>query len=293
MALLTLALLLGAGAARAQVAFVYSASIYGDEKNRPLKDPEGVACNAAGQLVVADTGNARLVSFSLKGGQVSGGTEMKIEQLPYPARVQIDGKGNLLVLDRKLRKIGRVGANGGFLGFVEAKGVADPGAVAAGAFKLDVADNLYLFDMASLKVLVLDSAGNVVRQLPLPREGAMFTDIAVDAGGTIYAVDAVGATVWSADKAATAFRLLAKSLKDVMTFPIYVDAVRGRLFVVDQNGQGVVVLGLDGSYQGRQLAMGWSEGLVYYPSQLCAIDPGEAAIADRYNGRVQIFTTAR
>jgi hypothetical protein len=56
---------------------------------------------------------------------------------------------------------------------------------------------------------------------------------------------------------------------------------------------GVVVLGNDGSYQGRQLTLGWSEGSVYYPSQLCVNEKGIAAIADRGNHRVQVFTTVQ
>ncbi len=64
----------------------------------------------------------------------------------------------------------------------------------------------------------------------------------------------------------------------------------GRLLLVDQHGQGLVVLGLDGAFQGRFLAMGWSEGAVYYPSQLCVSDAGTAFVADRGNHRVQLFT---
>ncbi len=291
---LALALALGAGTARAQaVAFVHVTSIYEDDKNRPLKEPEGVACTDDGRLVVADTGNGRLLNFAFRGGLVSGGSEVKIAQLPYPVRLQLDSKGNVLVLDRKMRRIGRVDGKGAFLGYLEVKGVANPAAVIPGAFKVDGSNNLYLLDMAAQKVLVLDPSDAVVRQLDLPRDGSVFTDIALDAAGSIYAVDAVGAAVWAADRAAAAFKLLAKGLKDVVSFPGYVTAVRGRLFVVDQNGHGIVTLGLDGSYQGRQLGVGSTEGLVYYPSQLCIDDQGEAFLADRYNGRVQIFTTTR
>ena len=36
--------------------------------------------------------------------------------------------------------------------------------------------------------------------------------------------------------------------------------------------------------------MGWGEGLVYYPAQLCVTDKDELFVADRYNNRVQAFT---
>ena len=286
-----LAALLLAGTARAQApVLTHTVSIYEDEKGQPLKAPEGVACGQDGRLVVADTGNGRLVRLAYRNGVVSGGTPVLLPQLPYPVRLQLDSQGGLWVLDRKVRRIGRVDPTGAFAGYLEVRGVTSPEAVVPGAFKLDAAGNVYLLDLAGVRVLVLDASGAVQRQLDLPRKPAFFTDVAVDPAGTVYAVDAAGGAVWSAPKSAKAFALLAKGLKDNMSFPGSLAVSRGRLFVVDQNGDGVVVLGLDGSYQGRQLGIGWSEGLVYYPAQLCLDESGSAFLADRYNNRVQIFS---
>ena len=293
-ALLTLALLLAAGAARAQVpAFVHAATVYEDEKNKPLRTPEGVACADGGTVVVADTGNGRLLRLAYRNGQLSGGAEQRVAELPYPVRVQLDKKGNALVLDRKVRKIGRVDPSGKFLGWLEVKGIPAPGDVVPGAFKVDGNDNVYLLDVAAGKVLVVDPTGAVTRQLDVPKRPAFVTDIAVDSGGTVYALDAAGGQVWSAPRSATTFTVLAKGLRDWMSFPGYVATTRGRLFIVDQNGGGLVVLGNDGSYQGRQLGIGWSDGFVYYPAQLCIDEQGEAFLADRYNNRLQVFTLAK
>jgi streptogramin lyase len=289
-ALLAFALLLVAGTARAQApVLVHAVSVYEDEKNRPLKEPEGVACGEGGQLVVADTGNGRLLRLTYRNGVVSGGLPLQLAELPYPVRVQVDAQGGLWVLDRKVRRIGRVDPAGAFAGYLEVKGVASPEAVVPGAFKLDRAGGVYLLDLAAARVLVLDAAGAVQRQMQLPGRPAFFTDVAVDPAGTVYAVDAAGGAVWSAPRSATSFTLLAKGLKDTMSFPGYLTVSRGRIFLVDQNGDGLVVLGLDGSYQGRQLGVGWGEGLVYYPAQLCIDEAGSAFLADRYNNRVQIF----
>jgi hypothetical protein len=62
---------------------------------------------------------------------------------------------------------------------------------------------------------------------------------------------------------------------------------------VDENGAGIVILGQDGSFLGRQLTMGWNEGLLYYPSQMCINDKDEAFIADTGNSRVQVFSIVR
>jgi len=62
---------------------------------------------------------------------------------------------------------------------------------------------------------------------------------------------------------------------------------------VDENGGGVVIVGQDGAFLGRQLAMGWTEGLLYYPSQMCLTEKGAVFIADRGNSRVQFFSIVR
>jgi hypothetical protein len=133
----------------------------------------------------------------------------------------------------------------------------------------------------------------VTRQVKLPAGSGTVTDIAVDVAGNLYAVDGVGGAVWVAEKGSGELKSLVKGLKDRMSFPGYMTAAKGRLFLVDQNGSGVVLLGVDGSYQGRQLSIGWSDGLVNYPAQLCLTDTGTAFLADRFNNRVQIFSTSR
>lgn len=291
--LLSLALGLVPAAARGQaVVFSHEGTIYAGAEG-PLKAPEGVACADKGPVVVSDTGNQRLVLFTYQDGQLGPGVEVKLPQATAPHRVQLDPKGGVLVLDWKSRKVVRVAADRSYGGVVEAKGIEDASAIVTASFKVDPSGNVYLLDGRGRRVLVLDPAGTVLSQVALPKESGVVTDIAVGAGGTLYAVDAVNAVVWTAEKGAPAFKPLSASLKDRMSFPSYLTVNKGRLYVVDQNGNGIVILGIDGSYQGRQLSIGWSDGLVNYPGQLCVTESGVAFIADRFNNRVQAFTTGR
>ncbi len=286
-----LAVLLAAGTANAEpVAFAFEQSIYQDAKEAPLRFPEGVACSDTA-LVVADTGNKRLVTFTLKDGRLSLGTEVKLTQLTYPTRLQLDAKGGIVALDGKTRKLVRMDAKGVYAGTVEVKGIVNASSIIPASFKID-GEVLYLLDVAGRRVLVLDANGTVTRQLELPKIGE-FTDVAVDLAGTVYVVDGVGAALWSAEKNAAAFSAIAKGMKDKMNFPVSMVSNKGRLFLVDQYGNGVVTLGIDGSYQGRQLTMGWTDGTIYYPSQLCVTEGGAAFLADRYNNRVQYFSLAK
>jgi streptogramin lyase len=287
-ALLALGLAAVPAAARAQL--VFDRAIYQDDKEGALRYPEGVACNDSGTVVVADTGNGRLLGYVYRDGVLTGGVPMKPEQLAYPTRVQIDSKGNIWVLDQKARKIVRLDAKGAFVGALEVKAGASIASSLPVSFKLDAADDVYALDVVARRVVVMDPSGTVKRQLELPKGKGIFTDLHVDSAGTVYVVDGVNASVWAVEKGGQSFRALTQPMEDKMNFPVYITGVRGKLYVVDQNGNGIVVLGTDGSYQGRQLAIGWSDGLVYYPSQLCVNGKGEAFVADRSNHRVQVFS---
>jgi sugar lactone lactonase YvrE len=284
-----LALILAGRALAEGISLRLKGTVYQDEKEVPLAAPEGLACSEA-QLVVADTGNGRLVRYDLHEGVPVGPHELKVAELKQPGELDLDPKGTLYVLDRKSRKIGRVNPDGTFGGFVEVKGVTDPAAVVPLAFKLDGASGLALIDAPTRQVLVLDASGALVRQVPLPK--GEFTDIALD-GGALYIVDTVTSVVYSAGKTDKEFKALGKGLKDVLTFPRSFSLSRGTLVVGDQHGHGVVFVGTDGTYQGRQLDMGWTEGVVYYPSAICANAGGDVFVADRGNNRVQAFTTKK
>jgi sugar lactone lactonase YvrE len=276
-----------AGARAETIVLKHAATIVADSKEALLKAPEGVGC-AGGALVVADTANGRLVLYGMKDGIPTGGTEVRAEKLVLPTRVQLDAGGGIWVLDWSSRRIARLDPKGAFQRWVELTGTPAP--VVPGGFKLD-GDALVVLDVAGRAVVVADGQGAMKRRVPLPEKGT-FTDVAVDRAGNLYAVDASGAAVWVADKAAQAFKPLTRDLGQFVSFPTYIVATnRGTLLLVDQNGSGIVLLGIDGSYQGRQLSMGVNEGLVYYPTQICMDADGVVAVADRNNNRVQLFTT--
>ncbi len=292
--LLAAALAVAPALARADATpFVFDRAVYQDDKEIPFKSPEGVACNDAGDVVVADSGNGRLVLFRYVGGSMSLGTELRPAGLAYPRRVQLDSKGNILVLDSRARKILKFDAKGAALGAYDPK----PGASALNslptAFKLDSADNVYVVDAVGGRVVVFDPAGTVTRQIELPKDTSSITDVFVDGAGIVYVVDGSKAAMWSVEKGGQAFKPFTQGMKDKMNFPTYLTGGKGRFFVVDQNGNGIVVLGADGSYQGRQLAIGWSDGYLYYPAQLCVTSAGTAFVADRGNNRIQVFDTNR
>ena len=276
------------------VKFRYLQSVYFDERGGGIKQPEGVACSDKSILVVGDTGNDRLLQYTFQDKSLKAGSEIKIPQLSNPIRVQINSKGEIFALDGKRRRVVRLTPEGAFKGYVEPEGIPRPSAFVPRSIKIDTNNNIYLLDIFTGRVLVLNSEGKYQKQIPFPKDYGFFSDLSVDSKGTLFLVDCVKAMVFSAAKDSNNFSPLTKNLRGYLNFPTsIITDNRGTIYVVDQNGSGIVILGQDGSFHGRQLNMGWNEGLLYFPSQMCVNEKGEVFIADRGNSRIQIFTLVK
>jgi len=281
-----------AAAGEEALKFRHITSIYADGQGLGLKHPEGVACSENALLIVADTGNARLLKYTYKDKTVTEGARViKLPQLIYPVQVKLNSRDEMLVLDRKQRRIVRVTAAGKFGGYIDGRGSPSPAELEPQSFHIDKNDNLYILDVYSGQVIVTDPGGNYLKHLRFPREYGFFTDLTVDFKGNILLIDSVNAKVFSASKNSDGFSPLTKSLKEYMRFPAGITTDKwGRIYLVDRNGSRIIIIGPDGSYLGRLSAMGWKEGLLNYPSQICLNASGEIFVADTNNSRVQIFS---
>lgn len=269
--------------------FQHLLTVYADDSDRMIARPEGLDCTAT-LLIVADTGNDRLVKFTLAGGTPKGSSEIKVSELTQPIRVQMNSKGEIFALDGKKRRIVRLNPAGQFMGYLDPKGLSSGTEMVPRSFKIDRKGNIYILDVYSGRVLVLNPEGDVQKEIPVPENAGFFSDLAVGPGGGIFLVDSVESRVFSAPEGSKVFSPITEKLKDMMSFPTGITSdSQGLLYIVDQNGGSIVMFRQDGSFQGRRLAMGWREGLLYYPTQMCVNDSGEAFIADRSNNRIQIF----
>jgi DNA-binding beta-propeller fold protein YncE len=274
--------------------FRHLASVYADGAGASLKRPEGVACDATGQVVVADTGNGRLVRFTYRNKTLTPGAETRVPQLTAPVRVQINSKGDIYALDGKQRRIVHLGPDGAFRDFVTFDGAPAPATIVVKSFAIDAADHLYVLDVFSARVLVLDASGRFQKSLALPGAASFITDIAVDAGGTVLALDSISRRLHASAKDAGAFSPLGGDLGDaVLTMPTSLATSRGLIFVVEGSGGAIASLGQDGAFVGRQLTHGWQEGSLNHPAQVCVTDADEMVVADRDNSRVQVFGLTR
>ena len=269
-------------------------SIYLDEKGSGMKQPQGVAWDGKSLLIVADTGNGRLLQFTVQDRTIKGGKEIKIAQLPYPIGVEVNSKGEIFALDGKQRRIIRISAEGEYKGYLQPEGIPFPSSFMPKSFRIDSRDNIYILDIFSARVLVLAPDGKYQRHVEFPKDFGFISGLEVDFRGNILLIDSVKARVFSAPKDSKSFSPLTKNLREYLNFPTSITTDnKGIIYIVDENGGGIVILGQDGSYLGRQLTMGWNEGMLYYPSQMRINEKGEVFIADRGNSRVQIFTLVK
>jgi len=269
----------------------FSQSIYFDDRGGGLKQPEGVACNDKSVVIVGDTGNGRLLRYTVQDKNVQAGNEMKIPQLSNPIRVQMNSKGEIFGLDGKQRRIARLSSTGEFKDYVNPEGLPSPSSFIPRSFKISPSDQVYMLDIFSERVIVTGPDGKYQRHIPFPKSYGFFSDLAIDPKGSILLVDSVKKRVFAAPKDAKEFTPLGGDLKEYLSFPTYITTDdRGTIYVVDESGSGIVILGQDGSFLGRQLNAGWNEGLLYFPSQICINNRGEVFIADRGNSRIEIFT---
>jgi sugar lactone lactonase YvrE len=261
--------------------------VYVDSKGSRIEQPEGVGCTDSGLLVVADTGGGRLLRLQLTEMTITPVAEIAVAQLVRPIRVRVDSAGGILALDGRQRRIVRISPSGEFEGFLEPQGVS--GSVVPRSFEIGAGDEVFVLDVFSSRVLVIDLAGSVRREIALPEEYGFFSDIAVDSGGRLYLIDSVERRVYSAAPDDTVVVPWGDSLSGHADFPtaIAVDE-RHRLYVADRNGGAILTLGSDGSFLGPLARMGWREGFVRYPAGLC-VSGGHLFVADRGNNRVQVF----
>jgi hypothetical protein len=270
--------------------FQYAFSVYADDRGIGLNHPEGISCNDQSLMVIGDTGNDRLLKFTYEAKNLKAGKEIKIPQLTNPIRVQINSKGDIFALDGKQRRIVRLDPEGTFKGYVAPEGMPSVSAMIPRSVKIDREDNIYILDVFSARVVVLSADGKYQKQIGFPKDNGFISDLAVDSKGTVLLIDSERARVYSAAKTSNAFAPLGASLKEYLSFPVSLTTDnRGVIYVTDTNGASIGILAQDGSFLGKQLTMGWTEGLLYYPSQACINEKGEIFIADRGNSRVQIF----
>jgi len=162
----------------------------------PLKDPSGLALDAAGALQVADTGHNALRRVSLAQGAAGGGAAGQGPGLGAPKVVVDPVTGAVLAGDAggRIQQLPARGAprtlevQPAFGREVALKGL--------GGFTVDGAGTIFAVNLEADALLAISPDGVALPVADLARAGAHRpVDLAADSGGSLFVTDAVGATV--------------------------------------------------------------------------------------------------
>ena len=269
-----------------------TAAMYLDASGSGMNAPRGVDYDGESVLAIADTGNHRILVYRVEGDKVAFVNEMRVNEARHPVRVRLAADGGVLVLDGRSHRIARVSKEGVFLSWV-AVPESDRMDPVVRSFDIDSEGNLYVLEAGSGRALVLAPDDSPRREIAYGPEVRSLADLALGSDGRVFAVDSVARRVFVAQEGDASFQPLTDPMADDMTFPTGIAADgEGYLYLADDHGSGIVVLGQDGSFQGRESAMGWKEGFLRYPSGVSA-GKNLLFVADRGNNRVQIFTIVR
>jgi sugar lactone lactonase YvrE len=248
-----------------------------------LYNPEALAVDAAGNLLIADTldrivrrvtpaGGITTVAgkpTSATGVHISfsgdGGPATRAE-LSFPTGLAVNRAGELFIADTENHRVRRVGADGTMttIAGTGAPGFAGDGGVATGA-QLNEPRGLAVDQQGDL--FVADAANHRVRR--------------IEPDGTITTVVGTGAPGFSGDEGAATQAQLNHPIGvavDSQGSLFIVDQLNGRIRRVSPGGLITTVFGETGS--------GGSTALPYHPAGVAIDRSGDLLVADPFNHRI-------
>jgi sugar lactone lactonase YvrE len=147
-----------------------------------LRDPQGVAVDAAGNLYVADLGPNQVLKLA-PGSSTP--TALPFTGLNLSANmlsdVAVDTAGNVYIGDSRNNRALKLVAGSSTQTVLPFTGLDDPGGVA-----VDTAGNVYVVDRGNNRVLKLAAGSGTQTVLPSTGDADLDGNVAVDTAGTVY-----------------------------------------------------------------------------------------------------------
>ena len=159
--------------------------------------PQGIALDSAGNVYVADFGNARIQKFDANGKFLTkwGSLGAGEGQFHEPRGIAVDSRGNVYVVDSGNHRVQKFSPAGAFLAKWGIPGNEDGQFFLPFGIAIDSQSNVYVADALNHRIQKFAAGGKFLTQWGrLGKEDGLFnapTGIAIDADGNIYVADSV------------------------------------------------------------------------------------------------------
>jgi sugar lactone lactonase YvrE len=230
----------------------------GSDKGR-FDGPMGIAVDASGNVLVADTNNSRIEKFSPTGGFLSsmGIKGIGYGQLGAPNGIAIDRVGNIYVADASKHVVEKLASDGSVI--TEWKGPA-PGFYGPRRVAIGRDESIYVVDQGRTRIVKFSSDGQVLRAWGSKGNGdGQFDDptsVAVDTTNKVYVADPINRRIQIFDsdgKFLTKWSIpqwgRTHGFEDLA-----IDSKRNRLYASSANMDAVLMFDLNGNRIGTLAA---------------------------------------
>jgi DNA-binding beta-propeller fold protein YncE len=287
--------------------------------NKRLKQPNGVWCDSVQkEIMVADTGNGRVVIFDESGKPKAAFDHLvKRDKKPNlvpgePRRIAVNSRGDIYIVDSACDFVDVCDFRGRSLWQISLQGLPGPPPADTPvpkdsmvredtkpcAVAVDYKDNIYV--ASASRIYLFNPQRQFVRSFGEKGSGPgkflAITGLWVDTSGRIYVTDAQSLGVHILDAEGKPLAAFGEHDAGFTNFSLPISIVtdrRGYIWVADSLRHVVVAFRRDGKnvtyldYLGGP--MGNRPGAFAYPSGLGFSWSGRLVVADRVGGRVQCF----
>ncbi len=290
------ALLLAASSAPAEAPVKLLLTIYGEGEPGEFAYPLAVTC--AERLVVADTGNKRLLFYDAQGGQFRYAGKFDAGgKLGAPFCVAEVAGGRLLVGERGKPTLTLCDPKANTAQPALLQGVPQAALLRPGRFCTGPEGKVYLIDNGAGRLLLLSADLRFEREVSVRSEAFTgFSDVRVDRRGNVLALETLRGLVHVFDPSLKPVRAFGsrEGASAPFEFPVSLATdPHGNIYVLDSHRAQVLVFDPEGRLQWRLGGFGWKEGSFNDPSYICVDGASRLFVCDRLNNRIQVFAPLR
>src|SRR5579864_5433405 len=268
-----------------------------DDRQKAMLLPNGVAVDAQGRVLVADTKERVVHIFDAERKKYKTLHAPDSDPFLSPIAVATDSAGKIYVSDSVRARIFMFRPDGKFAGTLGAITKQESIFKRCTGLAIDKErGRIFVVDTLAMQVVVLDMDGKVTRRFGKPGDGAgefnYPTHIAVDADGSLWVMDSLNFRVQHLDgngKFLSGFGHLGDAIGEFdKAKGIALDG-QGHVYVAESRNDRVQVYDHDGRLLFFFGQTGAAAGQFFLPEGIATDSHNRIYVADGYNRRVQVF----